>query len=183
MEVEKQKPLLCAAICLVVVGAVVYFLVMKRHKESFTRTPISGCDNCQFVRSPVDYMMNPQKNPHHKANPADFKQPLEDNPIDMYAEERKLWSPSTLFQSMGNNWIDGTKTPFIMNDNKTRTLLRETGDETLRRVLDNSPVAIVTNAGLPPLQTDADVMEGDRYPQNHPRYGGPSFFTQDMTGS
>lgn len=185
MENSQEKLLLAAGIGVLIalcIGVCLYIKKRREH-ENFTRTPISACDNCQFVRSPVDYAMKPQRNPHHKANPEDFRQPLEENPIDMYAEERKLWDQDSLYQSMENDWIDGTKTPYIVNDNKTRTLLREVGDEGVRRILDNSPVVSITNAGLPPVQTEADLITGDRYPAHHPHYGGPSFFTQNMIGS
>lgn len=184
MDQMSPKVLGCATACLIVLGVIVYFIIQRRKQhENFTRTPMSACANCQFVRTPVDYYSRPEKNPHHKANPEDYRQPLEDNPIDMYASERKLWNQSTLYESMGNNWIDGTKTPYIVNDNKTRTLLREVGDEGLRRILDNSPSVSITGTGLGPLHTDINLIHGDPYPQNHPKYGGPTFFTQDMTGS
>ena len=112
-------------------------------KDHFTRTCISSDTNSRFVRSPVDYAMNVDEQgwhrfPHYMAKPSDYKQPLNFAPIDFYADERKLNAGSDLWQQYGNFWGGcGNDEPYIVNDNKTRTLLREVGDEGLNRLLNN----------------------------------------------
>ena len=153
-------------------------------KDNFTRTPLSSCTNCRFVRSHVDYAYDDHSNPHWMANPKDTRQPLEDGPIDFYADERKL-DNGALFKQYENNWVDGTRKPYIVNDNKTRTLLREVGDEGARRVLDSTPSAMHTRspAGTAPLYTDLMLAPGDPYPADHPEYGGTGYFVNDQLGS
>lgn len=156
----------------------------KLDRDNYTRTCLTDSTNCRFVRTPVDYAMKDpagwQSNPHWVANPRDELQPLEYGPIDFYPDERKLWDQKQLWTQYGNNYVAGTKKPFIVNDNKTRTLLREVGDEGVRRILDNMTGPQYGPGGPP--ETELTLSPGARYPENEPYYGGPSFFIHNDIG-
>lgn len=188
-----------ALIALLILSLLLFGECRPKSKEKFTRTPLSACAGCKFVRSPVDYAYvptderlhpgpvnadGPHSNPHWMANPKDRLQPLENGGnIDFYRDERKLGTPK-MWEQYSNNWVDGNKRTYIENDNKTRTLLREVGDEGARRILDSTPSArhVISPPGSPPLLTDLVLAPGSEYPERYPKYGGVNYFVNDQLG-
>lgn len=132
---------------LVVVFAILLLVVLlwlfnrKNNQEGFSRTPLGN--NALFRRSPVDFAMAGEygwtENPHWIAEPSVKYQPLDFGPIDLYAEERKLNenNPYRIWSQYENNWIDGNKEVYLINDEKTRSLLKEAGDLDTARYLEN----------------------------------------------
>lgn len=180
-------------ICLVLVGL---FIIGGckfgcTQKDGYTRTCLTDTGNCQFVRTPVDYAMkNPpegawQSNPHFIANPQDETQPLEFGNIDFYSDERKLGGSGRipLWQQYDNNFGGcGNDKEFIVNDEKTRDLLREVGDEGARRILDNMHTPRHGPRTGVPAFTELSLCKEDPYPLNDRIYGSYSYFWRDQLG-
>lgn len=115
-------------------------------KDHFTRTPLTADTNCQFVRSPVDYVYKtmteiPSKvgkdYPHLMADRTDKLQPLDQSPgINLVRDEDKLWNQDKLWKQYENDWVGcGNGKPYIVNDEKTRFSLTEAGNEWAHRIL------------------------------------------------
>jgi hypothetical protein len=162
-----------------------------KKSEGYTRTPLSTDTSAYFVRTPVDYgnQIPPmskgklawQTNPHWMAFPGDEEQPLEYGPIDFYKDERKLANGS-LFEEFGNNYVGGTGTPYVPNDEKTRSLLVEMGEMNPRRLLDSVAAAGWPRSNLPAAQTDL-TFTTDSDPNQYPLYGGQNYFFRDQIGA
>lgn len=178
---------------LLLICFLVFFVCMgKGHKDHYTRTSLTGSTNGRFVRTPVDYAMKDvlhpfsshpawQDNPHWQANPGDETQPLEFGPVDFYPDERKIWN-DTVYQQYDNNFPGCSGgDPFLTNDNKTRTLLREVGDEGLRRLLDNMVGPEHGPMTLVPPHTELTDSRPDPYGEK--MYGGDNYFIHDTFGS
>lgn len=195
MEVSNSTVLL---IVLVAVAFVLFFYRCGHgQRDGFTRSGLTACNRCQFVRTPVDFAMKQrfndplgdggwQSNPHYMADPGDKDQPLGFGPVDLWADQRKL-QDGTLFDQYGPNYVggDGDDQGYIVNDTKTRSLLSETGDLTTRRMIDHIPAN-----GQPlvdaMLQTEmAEMMESKTDPrgQYYPLYGGNKYLVRRELGS
>jgi hypothetical protein len=173
-------------IALVVLALFVFVGCGKGKRDNFTRTPFGTAETCQFARSPVDYINKLpngwQANPHYRADPGSKYQPLENGPIDLYAEERKLSDPDLLWRQYGDNYIGGTGMPYIENDETTRALLRETGDETLHMGLSNEITPRHLNSPFP-TETEIDFINRDPFTADHELYGGRNYFVNTQIGS
>lgn len=171
---------------------VLFLCAGKSQKDNYTRTCLTDTISSRFSRTPVDYAMKDvvlddgilgwQHNPHWKANPHDETQPLDFGPIDFYPDERKIWN-NTIYKQYDNNASGcGNGDTFLVNDNKTRTLLREVGDEGLRMQLDNMTGSEHGFALFPP-HTELEDSRPDPYHQSEKLYGGPGYFIHDTFGS
>ena len=188
MEISNNTALLI--ICLALLILFVAGVYCKSHKDHYTRTCLRDSTNCRYVRTPVDYAMQSkddrptgwQSNPHFKANPKDVTQPFDlalmknGANIDLYADERKLADPQLLFKQYGNNWAGcGNGKVSRPNDDKTRDMLREMGDESERRKLDNAVAAVHIYENAPPLRTELSDCKPDPFVMDYQLYGSPSF--------
>ena len=180
---------------LLLIGFLVLLLcINKNQRDNYTRTCLTDSTNARFVRTPVDYAMKDvvlegedpigwQRNPHWIANPHDKLQPLGFGPVDFYPDERKIWNETVYDQYSPNSSGCGNGEPYLVNDNKTRTLLREVGDEGLRRILDNMTGPEHGPETLVPPHTELTDSRPDPYTQSSKLYGGPSYFFRDTFGS
>jgi hypothetical protein len=155
---------------------IIYLCSSKSHKDGYTRTPLGL--NCQFRRTPVDFAMNGedgwQTNPHWMADPSDKYQPLDFGPVDLFKEERKLENGSNIFEQYTNDWEGpGNGKVYLMNDNKTRSLLTEVGDMGIRRVLDDEWGPRFGQKGF--SNTEISQLSPDPYTADHALYGGMKF--------
>jgi hypothetical protein len=153
-------------------------------KDHFTRTCLSDSTNARFVRSPVDYAMDVdekgwQRYPHYMADPKDRRQPLSYGPIDFYTDERKLDS-GQMWQQYSNTWGGcGNDVPYIVNDTKTRSLLRQVGDETLHRQLNNMGGPMYGPYGAS-KDTELGRIQPDPFVETHYRYMGKALFNKPV---
>jgi len=184
-----------AAVLIVVLVVILLFILGGckmgcKSKDSYTRTCLRDTQNCQFVRTPVDYAMKMppdtawQRNPHWMGHPKDETQPLDFGPVDLFAEERKLHHPDEIFQQYGHNYPGcGNGREFIVNDEKTRDLLREVGDEGARMILDNmGGPAFGPRTGIP-SETELSLIRPDPYKADQKLYGSYPYFFRDQLGS
>lgn len=158
----------------------------KHHKDNFTRAPFGVNNISKFGRSPVDYAMKVEEgawaaNPTFQANPSARYQPLENAPIDFYADERKL-DDGTLWEQYGPNWVDGIKLPYLTNDEKTRTLLRENGQETIRRSMDQNVTPRHLRSPVK-IETEMDFLNVDPWPDNAQPIGGWNYLVHKQIAS
>jgi hypothetical protein len=135
----------------------------------------------------VDYAFNsmtdvPEKMgmpyPHYIANRTDKLQPLDHGRIDLIKDEKLLWHPNMLWKQYENDWVGcGDAKPYIVNDEKTRFALAETGDIWLHRILDG----MITPAHGPvngaPALTEQDIIQPEPY---QPMYGGYGYLPLDI---
>jgi hypothetical protein len=95
-----------------------------RRREGFSRTctTAASAGASRMVRSPVDYISDPWKNPHRAAFPEDESFPIEDHHhMDTMPETE-------------NSEDCYSDVPYIIDDSRTRRSLYETGDiDTVRR--------------------------------------------------
>lgn len=179
-------------VILLVLFLVLFVCSGKSQKDNYTRTCLRDTISSRFSRGPVDYAMKDivwgddgygwQHNPHWEANPGDETQPLDFGPIDFYPDERKIWNGSIYSQYGNNSSGCGSGHPYLVNDNKTRTLLREVGDEGLRMRLDNM-TGPEHGFGVLPPHTELDDARPDPFVQSEKLYGGPNYFFRDSFGS
>jgi hypothetical protein len=172
-------------VAVLVIATVVIALVLwgrKRHttKEPFERTCMTAAGNCTFVRTPVDYVYKtttevPTKigrdYPHYVGNPTDKAQPLADGYVDLEKDYNKLVNQDLLWRQYENDWGGcGNDTPYIVNDEKTRAQLSDTGDIWAVRQL----LGMATPAHHPsrtnPALTEQDDVVLDPFDRS---YGGP----------
>ncbi len=136
---------------LVIVAVVVILFVFfngckKHHKDSFTRTSLTGAIQSGFVRSPVDYYSDALANPHAQGFLGDKALPLEYGLVDLLHDERlddegKIWDA---WKSTYNGSGNGQR--YIHNDSKTRHEMAAIGDMTAYAFLnDADPGADVTD--------------------------------------
>jgi len=165
-------------------GAVIIYAVTKYagkgSKSNFTRTCLTADTNCQFVRTPVDYIYKnsteiPPKigrdYPHLMGDPRDKLQPLEQGRINLVRDEMKLWNPDLLWKQYEHDWAGcGNSEPYIVNDEKTRFSLAETGRIDVWRKLyaEKGPLHGSQNVRYPAL-SEADVTSPEPYDAS---YGG-----------
>ena len=186
MEISKTTAIIIVCLFIVVLIFIGGCNNGLPQKDKYTRTCLTDSTNCTFVRTPVDYAMKGSNGwesyPHYMGNPSDVSQPLEFGTPDFYKDERKLeGNQSTLFKQYDNNWNGcGNGQSYIVNDAKTRSLLREMGDETTRRILDSmssqGDYGPMTND---PVFTDINLVQGDLY-GDEKLYGGPAYFFRDQ---
>lgn len=165
-------------------GVLVYGLYKLKpelfgRKDNFTRTCLTADGNCQFVRSHVDYVYKEQTEipgkigkdfPHRMADPTDKAQPLEDGPIDLIKDERKLNNPNLLWKQYEHDWKgSGNGKPYIVNDEKTRFSLAEVGDIWLERKLNAERQPAHGPQGRYPALTEQDYITPEPYDR---MYGG-----------
>jgi len=135
---KQQIGLLVAIIVIGAIGIVYY----KKKREGYKRSEL-GQDNCTLTRAPVDYMSHPRDNPHFKARPSAKYQPLEQGPVDLYFDQRKL-TKGGIFAELSNNYrgcadncVEGGGGPFYTNDDKGRFDLMDIGDYDLAEQMEN----------------------------------------------
>jgi hypothetical protein len=172
----KVTPVVAGAI---IVGIAIVAYLVFRSKEGFTRTCLTADTNCRFTRLPVDYAFEditdiPEKMgmpyPHFIANPTDKLQPLSHGRIDLIKDEKLLWHPNKLWKQYEHNWKGcGDNKPYIVNDEKTRFSLADTGDIGIHRMLDGliSPRHGPTFGN--PALTEQDIIQPEPF---YPMYGG-----------
>lgn len=161
-------------------------------KDKFTRTAFDNTTNSKFVRTPVDFAMKIipenevpdawQRNPHYLARPSSKYQPLEEGPIDFYADDRRL-AEGKLWEQYGPNWKGtGTGEIYITNDQKTRSLLREVGDEEIHSTLANMQTPLHGPGSRPSLTEQSYWIERPEDRMSSKIYGGYPFFINDWVG-
>jgi hypothetical protein len=179
---------------LVLVLVVIVLMVLTRRssaaaaakKEGFERTCMTAAGNCTFVRTPVDYVYRTSTEvptkigrdyPHYVGNPTDKAQPLEDGYIDLEKDMRKLENPELLWKQYGNDWTGcGNGKPYIVNDEKTRSQLADTGDIWATRQLYAMRTPAHGPVGRYPALTEQDEVVLDPFDRS---YGG-SFLPQHI---
>jgi len=184
-------------VILILAVVVILFLVIrgcgdKKKRDGFSRTPLTNCTNCKFVRTPVDFAFKDidspipngwRSNPHYIAEPTDKAQPLGFGPIDFWADSRKL-DNGTLWEQYGNNYVGGDKQTYIVNDTKTRSMLSEVGDLTMRRILDSQPANSPLYDGPIPnpmrLQKIIEASEDPEGAASNPMYGGNRYLKRQI---
>lgn len=154
----------------------------SQDKEDFTRTCLTGDTNCKFVRSHVDYAYGndtsiPMKKdlpfPHAIANEQDKLRPLNEGRINLIKDEEKLWNPDKLWVQYENDWKGcGNGKPYIVNDDKTRFLLREVGDEWAARILEAQRTPAHGPEANFPAIVDLDLAKQEEF---QPLYGGSDY--------
>lgn len=178
-------------IALVVLGLFLFGgckLGCRDRKDNFTRTCLTADTNCQFVRSPVDYIYKttteiPPKvgrdYPHLMADRTDELQPLDQSPgIELVKDENKLWNQDSLWKQYEHDWSGcGNCKPYIVNDEKTRFMLSEVGNQWAHRILNAQHLP----AHGPPVQDRALTELDYTTPEPFDRmYGGSCYLPQNI---
>lgn len=114
-----------------------------KNAEGYKRSELGQREVCNMGRSPVDFAMLPQANPHFQSRPTSKYQPLEQGPIDLYADQRKLDTGYPMFSQFrhdyagcGDGCMESGGGEYLGNDEKTRFDLRNIGDVDIARQLD-----------------------------------------------
>jgi len=158
------------------------------NKDNFTRTCLTADTNCQFVRSPVDYIYKtmtsiPEKvgkdYPHLMADRTDELQPLDQSPgIELVRDENKLWNPDKLWKQYENNWSGcGNGKPYIVNDEKTRFELTEVGNEWAHRILNGQSGPRYGPPNPDRALTDLDYIMPEPFDR---MYGGSDYLPHNI---
>jgi len=189
--VEVSNTVALVIIALVVLGLLLWGgckLGCGANKDNFTRTCLTADTNCQFVRTPVDYIYKTMTEippkvgrdyPHLMADRTDELQPLDQSPgIELVADENKLWNPDKLWKQYGHNWAGcGNCQPYIVNDEKTRFSLTEVGNEWAHRILNAQHLPAhgpkVENRAL----TELDYIEPEPFDR---LYGGSGYLPDNI---
>lgn len=102
--------------------------------EGYQRSDLGQAPFSEMGRSQVDYYIDQHQNPHWKGNPFSKWQPLEDGPVDLYADERFSDYPPFSFEG-------GSAYPkiFITNDEKGRADLNDMGARDAMEQLRRAP--------------------------------------------
>jgi len=178
---------------LIVIALAILFLFFVggcgAKKDNFTRTCLTADTNCQFVRSPVDYVYKtmtsiPEKQgkdyPHLMADRTDELQPLDQSPgIKLDRDMDKLWDDTKLWTQYGNDWAGcGNGNPYIVNDEKTRFELREVGNEWAVRILNGQSGPRYGPVGPDgPALSEIDIVDPSPFDR---LYGGSDYLPQNI---
>ena len=157
-------------------------------KDHFTRTCLTADTNCQFVRSPVDYVYKtmtevPAKKgrdyPHLMADCSDELQPLEQSPgIQLIRDEAKLRDQDKLWKQYENDWKGcGNGKPYIVNDEKTRFTLAEVGNQWAHRILNAQHLPAHGPKGEDRALTELDMITPEPFDR---MYGGSDFLPHTL---
>jgi len=189
--VEVSNAVALVIIALVVLGLFLWGGCSK--KDNFTRTCLTADTNCQFVRTPVDYIYKTMTSippkvgkdyPHLMADRTDELQPLDQSPgIELVKDENKLWNPDKLWKQYENTWCGcGNGKPYIVNDEKTRFSLTDVGNEWAHRIL-NAQQHPAHSYGPPVPAEDRALTELDYVmPEDFDRLYGGSGYLPDNIG-
>jgi hypothetical protein len=188
MEISTKTALLIAV--LVLLGLFVWGgckMPKGGQKDKFTRTCLTADTNCKFVRSPVDYAYKTQTEvpekigrdyPHLMAYPADELHPLEDGITNLIKDEDKLWNQEELYKQYTHDYQGcGNGKPYIVNDEKTRFLLREVGDEAAVRMMYSMKTPEHGPRAVYPALTEQDIIRPEPFDR---QYGGSGFIAQQI---
>lgn len=173
---------------LLVLGIALFLIFRCKKHEKYTRTTLTGLPDSRFIRTPVDFAPKADgslmDDPHYRADPGTKNQPVEYGKVDFFPDQRRL-AEGTLFEEFGNNYLAGTGEPYIPNDTKTRFLLKELGDVSVARKLDNAPLP-GQDPSLAPVITEETISEvlqqQNPFAATIPTVGGPNYFFRDQPG-
>jgi hypothetical protein len=177
-----------AVAALLVLGIALFFIFNCKKHEKYTRTTLTGLPNSRFIRTPVDSAAKAtgsiMDDPHYRADPGTKNQPVELGHVDFFPDQRRL-AEGTLYQEFGNTYLAGTGEPFIPNDTKTRVLLKELGDMSVARKLENTPLP-GQDPSLAPVITEETIAEqlyrSNPFASTIPNIGGQDYFFRDQPG-
>jgi len=181
------------AIVLIIVLAILLLLLIggctlscSAKKEGYRRSSFG--QQCGAIsRTPVDYVFKSpdgaRQNPHYKADPSNWYQPLEQGPVDTDKYTRELNDKDgILFQQYRNDWPgpSGSDDETLSNDEKGRMDYGDAGDTGLRRQMDNVHGKRYGPKGK--SNTEFNRIESDPHLETHRLYGGYGYHVNNKYG-